>query len=74
MREMDAYERRVKSRVGNLEDRRDELNEKIFRKQLDIILNNDPSKLGLFEKVIDEMENELDNLEPHINALEKNRD
>jgi hypothetical protein len=49
-KDMEDYERRIKSRVVNLIDCKDELDEKILQKQLNIILNREPSKLCLIEK------------------------
>jgi DNA-binding ferritin-like protein len=75
MKEKEDYEWRVRARVDNLKDRQEELGEKILQRNLDIILNHDPSKKDLYLREINEMEKESDNLESYINTLEKkNRD
>jgi hypothetical protein len=43
-KEMLDYEWKIKSRRMNLVDRREDLVEKIFEKQLDIVFNRKPSK------------------------------
>jgi hypothetical protein len=71
MKEREDYEWRVRIRVDNLKDRRDDINGKIFERHLEIILNHDPSKKDLYLKEMDEMEKESDNLDSYIIALEK---
>jgi hypothetical protein len=71
MKEMENYEWIVRARVKNLKYRRDKINGKILERNLDIILNHDPYKKVLFEKEIDEMWKESDDLDSHIDALEK---
>jgi hypothetical protein len=71
MKEMENYEWRVRARVKNLKYCRDKINTKIFERNLDIILNHDPSKKYLFEKEIDEMWKESDDLDSHIDTLEE---
>jgi hypothetical protein len=71
MKEMENYEWRVRARVKNLKYRRDKINGKILERNLDIILNHDLSKKDLFLKEIDEMWKESNDLDSHINALEK---
>jgi predicted transcriptional regulator len=68
---MENYEWRVRVRVKYLKHHRDKLNGKILERNLDIILNHDPSKKDLFLKEIDEMWKESDDLDSHINALKK---
>jgi hypothetical protein len=71
MKERENYEWRVRPRVKNFKHQRDEINGKIFQRNLDIILNHDPSKKNLYLKEMDEMEKESDYLNSYIDALEK---
>jgi hypothetical protein len=71
MRELENYEWRVRVRVKNLKHCRDKINRKIFKRNLDITLNHDPSKKDLFLKEIDEMIKKSDNLDSLIITLEK---
>jgi hypothetical protein len=65
------YERRVKKRVRDLKHQRNKINGNIFQKNLEIILNHDPSKKDLLLKELDNMEKDSDNLDSYIDALQR---
>jgi hypothetical protein len=65
------YERRVRAKVRNLKHQRNVINGNIFQKNLEIILNHQPSKEGLLLKELNKIVKDSNNLDSYINTLER---